>query len=180
MDYTEKKLKTIGSYSGVIVDVSVDRVLLPDGREALREVVDHPGGVCVLALDDDGCAVCVRQYRYCFGEHMLELPAGKLERGEDPLDCAVRELSEETGITAGEIVPLGSIYPSPGFCREVLHIYLATRLSQGQAHPDAGEFVETVRVPLDELADMAMSGRICDGKTVIASLKAKLYLEGKR
>ncbi len=180
MDYTEKKIKTINGYHGVIVNVALDRVTLPDGGEALREVVSHPGGVCILALDEKNQVVCVRQYRYCFGEHLLELPAGKLEYGEDPAACAVRELSEETGITAGSVVPLGEIYPSPGFCQEVLHLYLATELHWGKAHPDAGEFLDVTVVPLDELVADVMSGKLRDGKTVAAVLKAKLYLEEKK
>ena len=179
MDYTEKKIKTINGYRGLIVDVDLDRIELPDGETALREVVTHPGGVGILAINDKNEAVCVRQYRYCFGEHLLEIPAGKLERGEDPLECAVRELSEETGITAGKIVPLGSMYPSPGFCREVLHIYLATGLENGEAHPDAGEFLDIVHVPFAELVDKCMSGEIRDGKTVLAVLKAKIYLDAQ-
>lgn len=179
MDYTEKKIKTLNEYRGVVVNVALDKITLPDGKEGIREVVSHPGGVCILALDDENKAICVNQYRYCFETHMLELPAGKLEYGEDPYECAVRELSEETGITAGKIVSLGAIYPSPGFCREILHLYLATELTFGKAHLDEGEFLDVLRVPFDELVAQTMSGEMKDAKTVIAVLKAKLYLEGK-
>lgn len=177
MDYTENKIRTINGYNGIIVKVDLDRITLPDGKEAFREVVHHPGGVSILALDEDNNVICVRQYRYCFGEHLLEIPAGKLEYGEDPYECAVRELSEETGITAGKIVSLGQIYPSPGFCREVLHLYLAMDLSYGQAHLDPGEFLDVVKVPFDQLLAQVMSGGIKDGKTVAAVLKTKIYLE---
>ncbi|MGE4354169.1 MAG: NUDIX hydrolase [Oscillospiraceae bacterium] len=178
MDYTENKIRTINGYSGVIVKVDVDIIELPDGKRALREVVDHPGGVAVMVLDENNCAVCVRQYRYCFGEHLLEIPAGKLEYGEDSHACAVRELAEETGISAGKIVSLGEIYPSPGFCREVLYLYLATELSYGHACLDDGEFLDVIRVPFEELLRDVMSGKIKDGKTVAAVLKTKLYMEG--
>ena len=107
MDYTEKKLRRLNTYEGIIINVGLDRVSLPDGSEAFREIVEHPGGACILPVDGEGNAYCVRQYRYPIGEHLLEAPAGKLERGEDPLVCAVRELGEETGFTAGRIVPLG-------------------------------------------------------------------------
>ena len=112
MDYTEKKLRRLNTYEGIIINVGLDRVSLPDGSEAFREIVEHPGGACILPVDGEGNAYCVRQYRYPIGEHLLEAPAGKLERGEDPLVCAVRELGEETGFTAGRIVPLGAMYPS--------------------------------------------------------------------
>jgi len=180
VDYTEKKIKTMNGYNGVIVKVDLDRITLPDGKEAFREVVNHPGGVSILAIDDDKNVICVRQYRYCFGEHLLEIPAGKLEYGEDPYDCAVRELSEETGITAGKVQSLGEIYPSPGFCREVLHLYLATELVYGEAHLDPGEFLDVVKVPFDELLRQVMSGEIRDGKTVAAVLKTKMILEDKK
>ena len=97
MDYTEKKLRRLNTYEGIIINVGLDRVSLPDGSEAFREIVEHPGGACILPVDGEGNAYCVRQYRYPIGEHLLEAPAGKLERGEDPLVCAVRELGEETG-----------------------------------------------------------------------------------
>ena len=126
MDYTEKKLRRLNTYEGIIINVGLDRVSLPDGSEAFREIVEHPGGACILPVDGEGNAYCVRQYRYPIGEHLLEAPAGKLERGEDPLVCAVRELGEETGFTAGRIVPLGAYHSSPGFSSERLYLYLAS------------------------------------------------------
>ena len=179
MDYTEIKIKTINKYSGIIVEVGVDKITLPNGKQALREVVEHPGGVAILALDENGCAICVHQYRYCFGEHLLEIPAGKLEYGEQPYECAVRELSEETGITAKKVVSLGEIYSSPGYSREVLYLYLATELSYGCPHLDDGEFLDVIRVPFDELVRDVLSGKIKDAKTVAAVLKTKLSMEGE-
>ena len=178
MDYTEKKIRRVNSYSGIIVDVTVDQVELYGGARSMREVVEHPGGVCILPLFDDGNVMCVRQFRYPFHEHLLELPAGKLEKGEDPYDCAVRELGEETGITAGELIPLGKMYCSPGYCHEVLHLYLARGLVQGQAHLDPNEFLDVENIQFDRLVGMVMSGEITDAKTALAVLKTKILLEG--
>lgn len=177
MDYTEKKLRRVNSYSGIIVDVTVDQVELFGGAHSMREVVEHPGGVCILPLFDDGSVRCVRQYRYPFQEHLLELPAGKLEKGEDPLECAVRELSEETGISAREMIPLGKMYCSPGYCHEVLHLFLARGLTQGRAHLDKNEFLDVESIQLSVLVKMVMSGEITDAKTALAVLKTRMLLE---
>lgn len=177
MDYTEKTLSSETVYAGRIITVKKDTVRLPDGHETLREVVEHPGGVTVLPLDEEGNVYCVRQFRYPYREHLLELPAGKLERGEDPLECAKRELSEETGFTAERYVSLGKLYPSPGYCGEILHLYLATGLRRGARHLDAEEFLDNEKYSLDELVSMVLSGALTDAKTVAAVLKTKLYLE---
>ena len=180
MDYTEEKLRRINQYKGIVVDVSVDAVRLPDGKSSYREVVKHPGGVCVLPVDENGCALCVRQYRYPMGEHLLEAPAGKLEPGEDPLPAAVRELSEETGCTAGRLIPLGTYYTSPGYSTERLYLYLALELQRGEAHLDEEEFLDVVRMPLEELYGMVIRGEIPDGKTAIAVLQARQILAGEK
>ncbi len=176
MDYSEKKIRRINRYEGVVINVTMDRIRLPDGSEAFREVVEHPGGVCILPVDADGYAYCVRQYRYAMGEHILEAPAGKLEFGEDPAKCAVRELSEETGFSSSQMIPLGRYYTSPGFSTEQLYLFLALNLHAGEAHPDVGEFLDVVRIPFDELYDHVLSGDIHDGKTAIAVLQARRYL----
>ena len=138
----------------------------------MREVVCHPGGVCIAAVDDEGKIAVVRQFRYPYGTHLVELPAGKLEPGEDPLEAAKRELSEETGLEAEEWTELSSVYTSPGFSTETLHIYLATQLHAGQAHPDPNEFVDTSTIPLSDLLSLIRSGEIHDAKTIAGALLA--------
>ena len=177
MDLTEKKIKEEARYSGVIMDVRVDSVLLPSGRQSKREIVEHPGGVTILPLDENGDVYCVRQYRYAFSTELLEVPAGKLEPGEEPYPAAIRELGEETGITAGRIDFLGAFLMSPGFCTEVLHIYLARELSFGASHPDEDEFLNVEKHSLCELLDMVMRGELRDAKSAIAVLKAARFLE---
>ena len=177
MDLTEVKLRRKDVFEGKIMTVHVDDVRLPNGEEATREVVDHVDGAAVLALDEANRVLVVRQYRYVFGKVLDELPAGKLERGEDPFECAVRELSEETGLTADKYVNLGSFCTSPGFCTEVLHIYLALGLHRGDMHLDPGEFLNVEKYKLDELVRMVMACEIDDAKTIIGVLKAHKYLE---
>ncbi|MBQ9685479.1 MAG: NUDIX hydrolase [Oscillospiraceae bacterium] len=179
MDLTEKRLSGELKYSGVIVTVTLDEAQLCDGRIAKREVVHHPGGVSVLPVDENGDCYMVRQFRYPVGHTVLEIPAGKLEAGEEHMSCAVRELSEETGFRADEFVDLGCFYTSPGYSDELLHVYLARGLHAGKSHPDEGEFLNVEKIPLSTLVEMAMSGQIIDAKTVIAILKANQYLGEK-
>ena len=179
MAYFEKKIDGKKLYEGVIVNIHMDQAELCDGSVVRREVVEHPGGVTILPVEEDGTAWCVRQFRYPFGREMLEAPAGKLEKGEEPLSCAIRELSEETGLTADQMVYLGPCCTSPGFSTEVLHVYLALGLHPGQMHLDPGEFLNVEKYPLQTLVDMVMSNEIDDAKTVVAVLKAKNYLEAR-
>ena len=167
-------------YHGVIVDVVLDRAKLINGDIVRREVVEHPGGVTIIPVEEDGTVWCVRQFRYPFGREMLECPAGKREKGEEPLPAAVRELAEETGLSAGRMVYLGSICTSPGFSTEVLHIYLALDLRRGEAHPDEDEFLNVEKHSLDMLTEMAMNNELDDAKTVIAVLKARRWLEEEK
>lgn len=176
MELYERKLKSTIVYDGVIVRVKLDTAELPNGKHASREVVEHPGGVAVLPVDSDGRVTLVRQFRYPFQKVLLEAPAGKLERGEDHRLCGARELEEETGMTADELVYLGVLYLSPGYSDEVLHLYLARGLHQGACHPDEDEFLALERMPFARLLELVMADEIHDAKTVAVALKAKAYL----
>ena len=177
MEYYETRIDGETKYKGVIVEVTLDNAALHTGERVKREVVHHPGGVTVLPVDENGMAYLVRQFRYPFGRMLLEAPAGKLETGEEPRSAALRELSEETGLVCDELIDLGASLASPGYCTEVLHIYLALGLHQHEAHPDAGEYLNVERYPLKELVEQCMRGELEDGKTNIAVLKAARVLE---
>ena len=177
MDLTEKTLSSEKIFDGRIIHVHRDIVRLPDGGESFREVVDHPGGVCVLALDSQDRALLVCQFRYPYGKVLWELPAGKLEYGEDPEQAAIRELKEETGAEAEEFVSLGELYPSPGYCGEIIRMYLARKLNFGENHLDKDEFLNMERVPFARLVERVLSGEIKDAKTIAAVLKAKLLYD---
>ncbi len=176
MDLMEKTLSSEKIFDGRIIHVRRDTIRLPDGGEATREVVDHPGGVCVLALDDENRALLVSQFRYPYGKVLREVPAGKLEYGEDPTEAAIRELKEETGAVAGDFRSLGELYPSPGYCGEIIRMYLARELTFGETHLDEDEFLDLERVPFDQLVEQVLSGEIRDAKTIAAVLKGKLLL----
>ena len=177
MDLIEKTLSSETIFDGRILHVRRDTVRLPNGGEAFREVVDHPGGVCVLALDGENRALLVSQFRYPYKEVLRELPAGKLERGEDPRQAAIRELKEETGAEAGSFSSLGELYPSPGYCGEIIRMYLAQDLRFGETHLDEDEFLNLERIPFDRLVEQVLSGEVKDAKTIAAVLKAKLLLK---
>ncbi len=148
-------------------------VTLPDGSIANREIVEHPGAVVVLPLLTGGRALFEEHYRASVGEWLLELPAGTLEEGEDPADCARRELAEETGFEAGELVHLGSFYTSPGVMTERMHAYLATDLTAGAAKPEADEVMKIVEIPFEEALGMARIGKIEDAKTIVTLFLAE-------
>ena len=173
MAHFEKTLETRELFRGRILRLEVDRVELEDGSVSSREVVRHPGGAAILPLDAEGQVTLVRQFRYAFGQELLEIPAGKLEPGEDPKAAAIRELEEECGLAAGAVTDLGCIYPSVGYDDEIIYLYLARDLRPTEARPDAGEFVSLERYPLSTLAEMAESGVLRDAKTVTAVLKTR-------
>ena len=177
MEFKEEMVSQETVYEGVIVNVRRDKARLMDGRITNREVVEHPGGVAVFAMDDQGRVALVRQYRYPMGEETLELPAGKLEPGEDPRDSGLRELAEETGLVPGTFEDMGCLYSSPGILAERISLYFAKDLTQGPTHPDDGEFVETVWLPYQDQVDKARRGEIKDGKTLVGILKASFLLD---
>ncbi len=174
MPHFEKTLSSKEVFDGKVIRVCHDSVLLENGESALREVVYHNGGVCVLPLTSEGEVIFVKQFRYPYKEEVLELPAGKLNKGEDPFESAVRELKEETGAEAKKYTPLGRLYPSPGYCGEIITMYLAEDLSFGEQSLDDDEFLDTVRIPFEKAVEMVLAGEIPDAKTQTAVLKAKL------
>lgn len=172
MNLYEKTVSQDVRFSGHIINLRVDDVTLPNGKPATREVVEHPGGVCVAALTAERELLFVRQFRYPYSEVLLELPAGKLDRGgEDPLEAGKRELREETGAVANSYRSLGKLYPSPGYCDEIIHLFLAQDLSFGDSDPDEDEFLECERIPLDRAVEMVLQNEITDAKTQVAILK---------
>ena len=168
MELMEKTVESRVLFEGKIITVRLDKAELPNGRVASREVVEHPGGVAVFAMDGQG------RFRYPFQVVVAELPAGKLERGEDHRLAALRELEEEVGASCGRLTYLGCLYSSPGFSSEVLHMYLAQELTEGACHPDEDEFLSVERIPFSALVEQVRQGEIKDAKTVALVLKAKL------
>lgn len=162
----EKQLSSRNVFRGVLLDVYSDEILLPDGKKGIREVIRHPGAVCVLPLTDQNEVITVSQYRYPHAKILLEIPAGKLNsREEDPLFAARRELQEETGATADRMLDLGLLYTTPAFVDEVIHMYVAMGLHFGESHPDEDEFLAVGKIPLDTFADMILRGEVPDAKT---------------
>lgn len=160
-------------FEGRAVALRVDDVRLPNGRETKREVVEHKGAVAVVPLLPDGRVALIRQWRHAVGEELLEIPAGTLEPGEDPVECAHRELAEETGYKAGRLEPIASFYTSPGFTNERLHLFVATGLKRAETALEKDELIETVAVPWDEAVAMCTDGRIVDGKTLFGLVMAE-------
>ena len=181
MKLQEKTLSQDYLYHGRVLQMHVDRVELEDGRESTRECVDHPGGVSVAALTQDDEILLVRQYRYPYREVLLEAPAGKMDHpGEDPLSACKREQKEETGTTSSRYLDLGRLYPTPGYCDEILHLYACRIDSYGEKDLDEDEFLEVEKIPLAQAVEMAERNEIFDAKTQVLILRAaRLVEQGK-
>lgn len=172
----EHKLSSEMKFDGKLIKLTYD-IADVNGKEAWREVVHHPGASAVVAIDEDNRIIMEKQFRYALNDYLLEIPAGKLDAGEDPLVCAKRELEEETGIIASEWISLGTIATSPGFCNEVIHLYVAKGLSKGEIHWDEDEYVEVERYRFDELLQRIKEEKIKDSKSLSAVLLAMPYLK---
>ncbi len=169
MNLTEKTIRKNYIYHGKIINLRCDDALLPDGKPCKREIIEHSGGAAVVCVKN-GCILLVRQYRYAYGEEVWEIPAGKLNAGENPSLAAMRELEEETGLRA-EVKHLYTVYPTPGYTDEKIYIYLAENICDGKQNLDEGEFLTVSWIPLNRAYEMLAKGEIKDAKTVIALLK---------
>ncbi|MBQ8295519.1 MAG: NUDIX hydrolase [Clostridia bacterium] len=167
MDYTEKTIKKNYVYEGKILKLRCDDAMLPNGAPCTREIIEHSGGACVLYVEDEK-ALFVKQYRYAYGESIYEIPAGKLEMGEDPAKAAARELEEEAGVRADSLDLLYVMYPTPGYTNEKIYIYHAKTGAKVSAHLDEDEFLDVEYIPLATVKEMLKQGAIKDGKTIIA------------
>ena len=176
MHLEEKTLKSETVYEGLIFNITHDTVLLENEKTAFRDVLWHHGGVCVIPVTDDNEIYLVKQFRYPFSAALLEVPAGKLEKGESHEVCGRRELLEETGFTCEELIYLGEMLPTPAYNSEITHMYLAKGLKFTKQNLDEDEFLDVEKMPLSEAVELVMNGKIRDGKTQIAILKAQYLL----
>lgn len=176
MHLQEKTISSEIKYEGVIFTITSDTAELENGTTAVRDVLHHSGGVCVIPVTDDNEIFLVQQFRYPFQEITTEVPAGKLNQGESHAECGRRELLEETGCTCKEYIYLGEMYPTPAYDSEITHIYLAKGLEFSKQNLDEDEFLDVIKLPLSKAAEMVMNGEIKDGKTQVAVLKAARIL----
>ena len=177
MNLTETTINSKLVFDGKIIKVFLDDVKLPNGNTAFREYIKHNGGVTICAITEERELLFVEQYRYSYKEVVLELPAGKLEKGTSPLENGKRELLEETGATGVQYMSLGKMYPSAGYCGEIIHMYFCKVDSFSQAQPDQDEFVNFVKIPIDKAVEMVLNNEIPDAKTQIAVLKTALLID---
>jgi ADP-ribose pyrophosphatase len=177
--YEEKPILNERKYTGNIIGVDLMTVITPNGEKATRDVVIHPGASAIIPLDNEGNIYLVKQYRTPVGKLFLELPAGKLDANEDPLECAKRELLEETGLYSDDFTHITSIHTTPGFCNEVIHIYLATNLKKSNACLDEGEFLTCDKYKISDLSDMISNQLITDAKTIIGIYIAEKIFNNK-
>lgn len=164
----EKKIEGETIYNGKVVRLEKDKVLCPNGKESYREIVRHNGGAGILCFSDKGEVLLIRQYRYAYDEVIYEIPAGKLEKNENPYDTAMRELEEETGLKAGKLEFLGKIYPTCGYSSEIIYLYLAKDCTLTKTSWDEDEWLESVYIPLEKTEEMILNGEIRDAKTICA------------
>ena len=174
----EKELSSEKIFDGMVVKLFRDEIELEDGSRGVREFIKHPGGVCIAAVDEDEQLYMVEQFRYPFGKVLTEVPAGKLEFGEDPEECGRRELKEEVGATADSFEYLGCIYPTVAYDTEIIYMFLARGLHFGEQHLDDGEFLDVKKIPLKKAFQMVMDNELPDAKTQMAVLKAYMKLHG--
>ncbi len=180
MHLFEKTISSKPVYEGKIIKIKSDTVLLEDNTEAIREVIMHHGGVCVVPVTDKNEIIMVRQYRYPFAEIITEIPAGKLNPGEDHLECGRRELLEETGMTAESMTYIGHTVPLPAYCTEKIHMYIAEGLTFSSQKLDEDEFLDVIRIPFEKAVDMVINNELTDAKTQVAIMKAWIMSNNKK
>lgn len=180
MVYEEKTMKSDKVYEGKILNLRVDTVELPDKKYSKREIIEHPGGAAIIAITDDNSLVLVKQYRKAVEDFLYEIPAGKLELNEEPRETAIRELREETGYEAKNLMYLWEFYTSPGYCNESIHMFLGRELINVGAEPEPGEFISKVEVPIEDLKTMIERGEIVDSKTIIGIYFALEHIKNRK
>ena len=176
MVYEEKTMKSEKIYEGKMLNLRIDTVELPDKKYSKREIIEHPGAVAIIPITDDGHIILVKQFRKSVDKVLLEIPAGKLEINEEPRETAIRELKEETGYSANKLEYLFEFFTSPGFSNEKMYLFLATDLIKGSPQCESDEFIEEVKIHIDDLVKMIDRGEVVDSKTIVGTLIAKKYL----